>query len=120
MPKVLVDGAVIECMHGGQVKLTGGGKLTVSNSAVLTSGMEAGLAFGPAGPNLVAPCSFTLPNGSPSPCTTSSPSLPAGVSTRLSVGGQPALLETANGTTVNTPPATWSVAAAGQTKLESP
>jgi hypothetical protein len=124
MPTVVVVGAILQCTHGGQLKLTSGSsQMTVDGNQVVTSTMEAGLTFGsPTAPvpAMVAPCSAQTPSTPPVfvPCTTM-PAV-AGVAIKLSVGNLPALLSTATGPTVSgAGPGKWSVSDAGQTKLES-
>jgi hypothetical protein len=54
----------------------------------------------------------------PVPCVTSPAA--AGLAVKLAVGNTPVLLDSASGQTVNAvSPGTWSVADAGQTKLEA-
>jgi hypothetical protein len=124
MGLVLVKGAVIKCSHGGQLTLrTGDTRLTVDGSGAVTLGMEAGLTFGsPTAPaaGMLAPCGAQTPSTPPTfvPCVTS-PAV-AGQAVMLALGGKPALLDKARGTTVSgAGPGTWSVAKAGQTKLDS-
>ncbi len=120
MPDVVVSGGIIECSHGGQIKLSGGSsQLEVSAAQAITFGLEAGLSFAPGAPGVVSPCPklTTTTPPSPSPCT-SSPAT-AGVSTLLVIGGVGVLLDNANGLAVNAvdPSATWSIASSGQTLL---
>jgi len=124
MPTVLVVGGLLQCTHGGQLKVTAGSsQMTVDNNAVVTSGMEAGLTFGsPTAPvpAMIAPCSAQTPSTPPVfvPCTTMPAA--AGAAVKLSVGNMPALLSSATGPTVSgAGPGTWSVSDAGQVKLEA-
>ena len=126
MPKILVVGAVLECSHGGQIRIdSGNDKLKVGGKAALTAGMEAGLAFAasdvPPMPNQLAPCTvMTPPPPTPKgvPCVTSAAS--SGSATKLKVGGTAVLLDSANGSTINAiSPGTWKVSKAGQSKLEA-
>jgi hypothetical protein len=124
MSLILVKGAVIKCSHGGQLKLAkGDARLTVDGNGAVTLGMEAGLTFGsPSAPvaGMLAPCSAQTPSTPPAfvPCVTT-PAI-AGLALKLAVGGKPVLLDRAQGTTVSgAGPGTWSVASAGQRKLES-
>ncbi len=59
MALVVVQGAVIKCQHGGQMRLlTGDARLVVGQNGAVTSGMEAGLTFGSAQvrvPGMVSP-----------------------------------------------------------------
>ncbi len=118
MPNVVVAGGVIQCSHSGQIQFSSGSsQLEVSGSQAITFGMEAGLSFMTGAPGVIAPCPQLLPNGNPSPCT-SSPAQ-AGVSTLFLIGGVGALLDNATGLTVNPAgPGTWSIASAGQSLLE--
>jgi hypothetical protein len=120
MSFVLVKGAIIQCSHGGQIRLAAGDpRLDVDGSGAATSGMESGLSFASATP----PCSnvTTNPAASSAPCVT----LPAtqGLAEKLAVGGVPVLLASASGETAPSvlpaKPGTWSVANAGQQKLEA-
>lgn len=120
MPLVLVAGTTIQCMHGGQGRLLGPGSpnLTVSGQGVLAQGSDAPFSFAPGAPGVLVPCSATTPAG-PAPCTTT-PTLPAGLTTKLTVGGRPVLLATATGTTASAAgPGTWKVADPGQQVLEA-
>jgi hypothetical protein len=114
MAKVLVVGGLIQCSHGGTVKLLQGDpRLTIASSAAITFGMESGLSFVPGAPGVVVPCPNPGPVN-PAPCTATLPAT-AGVSTLLTVGNLGVLLDSAQGQTVNpVAPATWSVASAGQ------
>jgi len=121
MAMVLVKGAIIQCSHGGQLQLTSGdSRLTVNDNGAVTFGMEAGLTFGSPSapvPGMVSPCTSQV-QGVFGPCVTSPAT--AGQATKLSVGNVPALLDSAQGTTVcATGAGTWSVSSAGQTKLDS-
>jgi hypothetical protein len=125
MAVVLVQGAVIQCPHGGQLRLqTGDMRLVVTGQGTVTSGMEAGLTFGSPQapvPGMVSPCSAQTPATPPVfvPCVTAA-ALPAGLAQKLTVGSLPALLDTASGPTVSgAGPGTWSVASPGQEKLEA-
>lgn len=124
MSFVVVAGAVLKCSHGGQLRLaTGDTRLTVSGNAVVTAGMEAGLMFGSPQapvPGMVSPCTAQTSTTPPAfvPCVTA-PST-GGTARTLTVGSRPTLLDTASGSTVSgAGPGTWSVAKAGQSKLEA-
>lgn len=127
MSFVVVEGAVIQCSHGGQLKLSSGdNRLNVDGNGVngaITLGMEAGLKFGaPDAPvqDMVAPCSAQTPTTPPKfvPCVTAAAS--QGIATKLAVGNVPALLDNASGTTVSgAGPGQWKVANPGQAKLEA-
>ncbi|MFJ1792850.1 hypothetical protein [Kitasatospora griseola] len=124
MSFVLVEGTTITCVHGGSCRLPGPGSraLTVSGTAVLPAGAEAGFAFGSAAapvPGMITPCPATLPNGQPQPCVTA-PTRPAGRTAKLTVAGQPVLLDTATGDTVSgAGKGTWTITDAGQKILEA-
>jgi hypothetical protein len=126
MSFVLVKGAVIQCTHGGQLKLSSGDSgLSVDDNGAITFGMEAGLKFGAPGapvPDMVAPCTGQVqPATTPptfKPCVTN----PAtqGMATKLVVGTVAVLLDNAAGTTATPqPPGQWTVVTAGQAKLEA-
>jgi hypothetical protein len=123
VPKILVAGAVLECSHGGQIRIdSGNDKLKVGGKAALTAGMEAGLAFAasdmPPMPNQLVPCPITTPAPKGAPCVTSP--LQSGSAAKLNVGGTAVLLDSANGQTINAiSPGTWRVSSAGQTKMEA-
>jgi hypothetical protein len=124
MGRILVNGAVVKCNHSGQLKLSKGDtRLTVDGKGAVLLGMEAGLTFGsPTAPvaGMLAPCSAQTPSTPPSyvPCVTN-PAI-AGQAVKLAVGGKPVLLDSARGVTVSgAGPGTWSVAQAGQQKLEA-
>ncbi|MFI1619501.1 hypothetical protein ACH4VT_21445 [Streptomyces lydicus] len=125
MPRVLTEGAVLQCSHGGQTRLTAGEPtITVQGHGVVTAGAEVGFRFGAADlpvPGMLTPCPVRTPDGSsPLPCTIAAPATPAGLSTKLTAGGKPVLLDTATGITVSSPaPGSWSVADAGQSTLEA-
>jgi hypothetical protein len=125
MGQVVVQGGVIQCTHGGQLKLTAGNaQLTVTGMGAVTSGMEAGLTFGSPTtpvPGMVTPCTAQTPTPPPVfvPCVTA-PALPVGLATKLTVGNLPVLLATASGLTASgAGPGTWKVSDPGQQKLEA-
>jgi hypothetical protein len=116
MPQVLVSGATIQCTHRGTARLTGGDlRLNVSGNGAIVSGMEVGISFAPGSPAVIIPCNFNT-GGSPSPCSATVAAI-SGISTLLSIAGKPVLLDTASGVATNKPPAQWTVADPGQTKL---
>jgi hypothetical protein len=117
MPNVIVVGGKLKCKHGGMLKLSSGSSLLeIAGAETIASGMEAGLSFA-GGPDVLVPCPWATSAG-PSPCTATQPAT-AGTSSILSIGGLPALLDSASGQTVNATDsgATWSVVSAGQTLL---
>jgi hypothetical protein len=125
MGLVLVRGAIIQCSHGGQLKLSvGDARVTVHGNGVVTSGMENGLTFGSpvaSVPDMVLPCTAQTPTTPPQfqPCVTAA-AAPAGLARKLTVGDQPVLVDTATGTTVSgAGPGTWKVSDPGQTILQA-
>jgi hypothetical protein len=117
--QILVAGAVIECSHGGRVRISSGSSLlTVGGKQVVTADMLAGLSFGP-GPDLVVPCPVTTKSSPPAPAPCSATLPPTrGLATCLSVDQVPVALDSAGGNTLNSQaPGTWSVADAGQTDV---
>lgn len=125
MPSVVVEGGFIECSHGGKTKITSGNqKLKINGSAVITLGMELGYPFQPLGspptPDNPAPCPIKTPTPleMPSPCTATLAAT-SGISTKITVDGLGALLDSASGNTINAiSPGTWSIGSAGQTVLK--
>ena len=119
MADVLVAGAVIECSHGGRVRVSSGSSLfTVGGKQVVTVDKLAGLSFAP-GPDVVAPCPVTTKSTPPvpSPCTSTLPPT-RGMAMTLSVDQVPVALDTASGNTINAQdPGTWSVSDAGQSDV---
>jgi hypothetical protein len=118
----VVDGATLQCGHGGVITVTTSARLTVNKHGVLLAGSESGLSFQNGSP----PCSDTTtdPAPKPAPCTTLAAS--SGTTTRLTVGKKGIVLGSAGGTTVAVPsnvalPAglTWTVASPGQGRLNS-
>ncbi len=75
-------GATAICPHGGQVQTIS------SNSRVLVNGMPVATM---ADSSVVAGCAFQLPGPTPSPCVKVQWLVPA---TRVTVNGQPVLLQT--------------------------
>jgi hypothetical protein len=120
MSVVLDEDAILVCSHGGQIRIgAGDSRMSSSGVSVVTSGMESGLSFASAQP----PCNnkTTSSPSAPAPCVTQAAG--AGVAVKLSVGGRPVLLDSANGATVPavTPaaPGTWKVLSPGQAKLRA-
>ena len=109
MPAVVTTGSTVQCSHRATVTLK------ASQSKLKAAGNPALVASDMAGATVVA-----CPNIGPGlkPCTTTL-SVLTGLATKLSVDGQPVLLEGATGPTDSTPPATWSVTTAGQTVLKA-
>ena len=118
---LLVTGGVLQCSHGGTLRLqTGNAKMKAAGQNIVTASMEAGLSFAPGAPGVLNPCPHQSPAPAPSPCTATAPAN-SGQSQKTRVGGTPALLGTARGQAINAsdPSATWSVADAGQTVVTS-
>ncbi|MFD3566001.1 hypothetical protein [Streptomyces sp. NPDC058667] len=125
MNYVLVQGAVIECVHQGRLRIeVGDPRVTVQGKGVILGGAETGLTFGsPTAPvpGMIAPCPAATPTTPPvsQPCKTA-PTTPVGLARKLTVGGKPALLATAAGVTASGQgPGTWKVADPGQNVLET-
>lgn len=109
MGYAVIKTGILKCSHPGLVPFTTGSPLlTVNGIDVVVSGMEMGIS--------IKTCPFINSGGSASPCTSTNAAT-SGVSTKLRVAGQGVLLSNAGGTTVNTPPATWGIANAGQSIL---
>ncbi len=124
MPQVVVEGATIQCNHGGIARLPGGdNRLQVSNKSAVIAGQEVGISFEKGTPNVVIPCLHQTKSSPPvlSPCT-ATVAATDGVSTLLVIGGAGVLLNNATGKTINADPAEqallkWTVVDAGQTLL---
>ena len=85
MPALLDATSMISCTHGARCTHT------PSQQRVTLNGIPA-LTVNDL--NTVAACSFTLPNGTPSPCVTVQWIVPA---TRVTLTAQPALLQSSVG-----------------------
>ncbi len=111
MAFALTETATILCSHGGKVTIPATQHiLTVNGLAVLVQGDEAG--------GSVAGCTNVNAAIGQKPCTKPLPAT-AGFATKLQVGGKPVLLQSATGQTDSSPPGTWQVVSAGQTKLDT-
>ncbi|MFD0278934.1 hypothetical protein ACFVHB_34195 [Kitasatospora sp. NPDC127111] len=111
MPSALTTASVLQCIHGGRLTVPAAGTaLTVDGQPVL---VQSDLAAA-----TIAGCANTNASAGQTPCLKVT-SVIAGLSTVLTVRGQPVLLDTARGLTNATPPAPvmWQVVSAGQTKL---
>jgi hypothetical protein len=120
--KVVVAGAIIACDHGGKAKLmSGDSRLTVGGNPAVAAGMEAGVAFAPGSPGLIAPCPHTTAKGDPAPCA-ATVAATSGVSTLWKLGDKGVLTADASGLSGNPDPpaatAKWSVSDPGQTLLD--
>lgn len=111
MPNVLTEAAVLQCVHGGSVKVQASQhKLKVDGKAVL---LQSDLLAA-----TVSQCPNTDTTKGQTPCLKVT-SILSGLSTNLMVDGQPAMLENASGLTNATPPlpVMWQAQSAGQSKL---
>jgi hypothetical protein len=113
MTKVITEASAIACSHKGKVIIPASKRLlTVSGNAVLVYGDEAKGSVG-------ANCTNKPPPPPKKPCTKTLTAI-AGIATKLKVGGQFVLLQTASGPTDSArTPGTWNVESAGQTKLDA-
>jgi hypothetical protein len=111
MAKVLTADAKVICSHppGGTVQVAASQhKLKIGGSPVLVMGDMEGKPIsgcGNSGPSLT-------------PCTAVVSTL-QGAASKLLAGSKPVLLDTATGITNSLPPGTWTVQAAGQSKLDA-
>lgn len=111
MPLVLSANAVIRCSHQGSVIVTPSQqKLKVDGTPVL---VQSDLLSA-----TIAGCTNTDARAGQVPCLRIL-SVAAGMATKLKAGGQSVVLEGATGPTSSTPPGTFSVSNAGQTKLRA-
>lgn len=111
MAGVLTAASTLQCIHKGTLVVQASQQaLTVDGQPVL---VQADLLAA-----TVAGCTNNNPAAGQAPCLAVT-AVSAGLSSTLSVGHQPVVLETAQGLTNGTPPAPvmWQVASAGQTKL---
>jgi hypothetical protein len=112
MPNLLTEDSIIQCAHRGRVVVTASQSgLTVNDRKVLVKDDML---------SAVVTCPAVTSTGIKQ-CTTVK-SILSGVAKTLAVGGQPVLLETAQGLTdglAGGMPGTWSVTSAGQTKLQA-
>jgi hypothetical protein len=111
MSNVLTESSDVECGHQGTVGVTGAPKLTVGgNKALLQTGV--------AGQSVTACTTPNAPAATPptKPCQTVVSVLPVSLARKLTIGGQPVVLDTLKGLTDGLPPGTLT-AAARQTKL---
>ena len=110
MGYVVIKSGIVECSHEGFVPFTTGNPLlTVNGVEVVVSGMETGIS--------ITNCPF-MSGSNPSPCSATNTAT-TGVAMKLRVAGLGVLLDSAVGTTVNTPPATWDVKNPGQSILSA-
>jgi hypothetical protein len=110
MPKVLTAQAQVTCTHQGTVQVAASQQqLKAGGSPVLVMGDMEGKS--------IVGCTLTA-STSTTPCS-AVVSTVGGVSTMLSAGSTPVLLDTARGVTNSVPPGTWQVQSAGQTTLDA-
>ncbi|WP_049822054.1 hypothetical protein [Arthrobacter sp. H41] len=112
MAAVLTTGSTLVCPHGGTVTLGAGqSKLKVNGKSVLVQADVMGASVSGCGtPTVTAPPPTK-------PCTLVT-SVLTGPTPKLTVGGQPVLLDNAQGLTDGLAPApgTWRVQSAGQNR----
>jgi hypothetical protein len=113
MPAVLTTASKLVCAHGGELTVQ-------ASTSALSAGGSPALVQADLLAATVSKCTNTNANAGQTPCLKVT-SVLAGASTTLSVGGQPVMLETAQGLTNATPPlpVMWQVSAAGQSVLEA-
>jgi hypothetical protein len=111
MGKVLTTGATVKCSHQGTVDVSSAGQsvMEVGDKPVLVMGDLVG--------KTISGCSQPQ-SQSTSPCKTTT-SMLVGAATTMDAGGKAVLLDTAQGLTDSIPPGTFSVQAAGQSKVEA-
>jgi hypothetical protein len=111
MSHVLTESSDVECGHLGTVDVTGTSKLTVLGSQAL-------LSSGVAGKSIALCITPNAPTATPptKACMTVVSVLPVSLATKLTVGGQPVVLDTLKGLTDGLPPGSL-VAVALQSKL---
>jgi hypothetical protein len=108
MPNVITEASLIQCPHLGTVKAT------ASQSVLAVDGNKVLVQSDLLSATVTCPA---VPAPGVKPCTKVA-SVTAGAAAKLTAGGQPVLLETAQGLTDGTPPQ-WRVVSAGQTKLRA-
>jgi hypothetical protein len=111
MAKVLTTAATVVCSHGssGTVKVGDGqAALKVDGNAVLVKDDVVG--------GTISGCTFA--SNTTTACKKAG-LMSAGEATKLKVNGKAVLLANATGATDSSPPGTWSVQKAGQTKLDA-
>lgn len=120
MGKVLVKNAILGCSDQGQIPIgAGNSRLTVNGVPVVVKGQESEVDFTSAKP----PCQNVTTSSPPSPAPCITQPATSGLAVKLSVGGQPVLLESAGGTTLpkvtpaKKPSGTWKVLDPGQSEL---
>jgi hypothetical protein len=111
MALVLNGDAVIRCSHGGTVRAV------ASQQALKLDGKPA-LVLADLLAATISDCPNRDPRAGLLPCLLIT-SVIAGSATKLKAGGQPVVLDSAQGVTSSTPPGTFSVSSAGQTKVSA-
>jgi hypothetical protein len=125
---VVVGQGQLGCGHNGLISVTVvSTALTIGGKGVLLEGQEVGLPFLPAAPPTapVPPqCTHITTDQVPLPAPCVTKAVTSGTATKLTVGKVPVLLGSAKGTTTTAVPkavpptdSTWSVSAAGQSRL---
>lgn len=116
MSNVLTEASVIKCPHGGTVHAT------ASQHALKADGhpvlVQTDLMGAP-----ISLCTIPLdPTTGTKPCQLVT-SVTAGMAVKMTINGQPIMLDTATGLTDGIPkppvPVFWTVQSAGQTKLQT-
>lgn len=111
MALVCNGSAIVRCSHGGTVTVVPGQqRLKAGGQAVL---VESDLMRA-----AIAGCTNTDARAGQVPCLRIV-SVTAGLARRLTAGGEPVVLEDASGRTSSTPPGSFSISNAGQTKLRA-
>lgn len=108
MAFVVTVGSTVMCPHGGTVTLK-------STQTKLTVGGQAVLLATDIMASAISGCTVVASTNT-APCLAVA-SLLMGMATKLTVSNQPVLLDSAQGLTTGIPPGTWSVKAAGHSKL---
>jgi hypothetical protein len=108
MGKPLTESSDVKCAHEGTVSITGTPKLTVSGHPVL---LRRGVVE-----KSISDC--TPPTNNTPPCLTVTTILLESQAQKLTVNGQPVILDTLAGSTDGPPPGTLT-ATANQSKLKA-
>jgi hypothetical protein len=112
MGSPLTVSSTVQCGHLGPVTVSSSAKLTVGGNAVL---LQSGVAGQPINS---AACLNPIPPANPSgvKCSAVVSVLPVSLAQKLTVGGQPVVLDSLTGLTNGVPPGSL-LAVAGQAKL---
>ncbi|GLY16389.1 hypothetical protein LWF15_29870 [Kineosporia rhizophila] len=113
MPAVLTTASTLKCAHQGTV-------MVQASTSALSAGGSPVLVQADLLAATVAGCTNTNAAAGQVPCAKVT-AVTAGMSTTLSVAGQPVMLQTAQGLTNAVPPlpVLWQVESAGQSVLEA-